>query len=345
MQHGTIRRILPLIVSGSHLGERERMLWCAGRLSESDAPPTLISKAFDRANSLPVVSVPDETPSASLEELLSLIADQGRDAADLCEAAALVIDLWSSASREERESLSRALRRQISSTQGPDGSWITRTTLRQWQRDQHTSHCGAGPASANVLSQLLEAPSPESAYSILSGFLGIDTDLQTLSWILGTLVEGRLHIEKDEDGALLRLLSASSACESLARSQDTDAVIVLVSQLSHAIWWRANRPAIPLSQRILATRAMDLDEAIAMGDPLAAASRARLCHGNQSVFWASIHRALDRLLDIPAPTWFHGLRATVVLRERAGRDRISPDDAATLAACLARGLGRISSIG
>jgi hypothetical protein len=347
MQHREARQAVEAILLGTGFDRRAQALVEAAELHEHDGlGPELAARCLDAARALPpdqagperLGSLPMDPPE-ELDRLLSsgatLVLDHPADTARQIASLHHLGQLWPFASRSERQTLWLLWLSSMTSRVAPVDSYVTRAQLRQWQRNLPTTHIN-DRVCAEVLGQMLQEDRPEQAYTILAGHLGIETDLPTLSWTLGVLVEQILLRRFDPRGWTVESLSATVACERLSGRIPPETLVTLVSQLAHHIWWCRQESA----RRVLDPRSLDsrlaLADAVAQGDIIAAERAARLVLADRPAFWEQVRQGLRSVLDLGQPAFTLPLATLAAVRWRAGlQGHLSPDDAASIAATLA----------
>lgn len=347
MQHGRARTAIDGILQGSGFDNRAQALVHAGLLFDDDMVPTeLAEKALQTALAMDVdlASVEKSTHLTSPlpDSVDALNAECGRLVTDYPANTAQQVSglyhlslLWPHASRDERLRLRLNYLASMTTRVAPVNSYVTRTQLREWQRNLPTAHDNDAPC-ASVLGQMLEEDRAEKAYGTLSYYLGADTDLPTLSWTLGVLTEQVLLHQFDPQGWAIQALVGTIACERMAGSMPPEILVTVVSQLSHHIWWCAQESRRRLLERHSNDKTVELVDAVMQGDIIAAERAARIQFANPAGFWKQVCHLLDHLMDLESPAWTLGLDTVIAIRSRSGPGGLfSPDDAATVGAALA----------
>ncbi|TVR40130.1 MAG: hypothetical protein EA402_14035 [Planctomycetota bacterium] len=347
MKHGHARSCIPLILETNGFDRRAEALVHAAVLASDDILEPALCERLQRAalqfpadqgdlSHAPHLSSP--LPD-SVEELCAQLAptiiDQPQEiATQLCSLQQLC-SLWPHANREERTQLRLNWLGTSCIRQAPTDSYLTRATLRKWQRDLPTVGEN-GQACAAVLCDMLQSTSAKDAYNCLSLYLGSQADLPTLAWTLGVLSEQILLHHFDPRGHSIRALVGTIACEQLVSHTRPEVLVTLISQLAHYIWWTAQMNR----QRSLAPSRHRSDicflQAVSEGDIYAAQKAARLSLADRPRFWSEVSHGLHLVLDAGHHSWTYAMAAVVAVRYRGGeRGVLSPDDAATIGAALA----------
>jgi hypothetical protein len=346
MNHGNARLAIGAILEGCGFDARARALVLAARFSgDSLCSRELGERLMNSAKALqadasrlekaPKLHTPLPASGEELaRELAPLIVEHPRSIAEQLIALDHITTLWPHANREERARLRLNWLGSMVARAAPPASTLSRSQLREWQRNLPTIQ-EEGTPCATVLAGMLKEAAPEKAYATLSLYLGANADLPTLSWTLGVLAERVLLHNFDPQGASVRLLAGTVACERLVDRLPPETLITLISQLNHSLWWSAQQPRKDLRPST-ATATASLMETVQDGDIYGAERAARKALGERSTFWAQVVDCLAHLIEMEHPAWVDALASVVVIRYRGGRESLlSPDDAATIGAALA----------
>lgn len=347
MHHDLARKALSDILDQGVFGARALALSHAVLLEcRGIAPPALSHLVLEAARALPADQMPagepvhspsgpvPETQQGAAEQLGHLVAEHPERCGLRLAHLHAAVALWPHASRGERLALRRAWCRGLAGCTAPAASSLELARLRQWLRRQPTVYDEESP-SPQALGEVLDNEDPEQACHELASHLGPSTDLATLSWTLGVLAQRVLLRRYDPCGLIQHALLGTTVVERLGRWMGPEAMMVLLHQLAHAIWWCRHRPPGRDLEPGSSDRSLPLAEAVHRGDYCAAQRAARTLAGDVDLFMPAVHRLLEELVTGGSPDWPRALDAVLVASWRAGRNPLSPDDAAALGAALA----------
>lgn len=347
MHHATARLAIARILTGSGLAGSTLALVLACRLHDDpDCPDGLRRTILERclsaeadqapafAHPLNQQPVPDDEAGLCAQLTPALIAhpaDQALNAAALWS----LVQLWPHCGADERPLLRTRLLNGIAARRGDDAAALTSFQLREWQKKVPT-HYGTLTPSVASLRGVLGSEDALAAYLLLAEHLGMQVDLETLCWVLGSLTVHLLHEHHDFGGELAGLLIGSTACERLVPLVPTEGMVTVISQLNHRLWWlhangrlRPIRKSLDQSQRPFAP-------AIATGDITLAQRAARALISQQpGAFWSSAWQAVGEWLPSDQPGLLRLLTVLDAARWRADDGAVSMDDASAIAAVLA----------
>lgn len=342
MQHASARITLQAILAGTGFGPRALAMGHAAQLAtDSLAEP---ARAWlEAATKLPADPLPKEEPepirSAVPEELRDvcqqlapLIIEHPVDGGSQMASLLLLTDLWPHASRDERLRLRRRWLAGLMTRRAPQGSAVSTSLLREWNRNLPTSHAANEPSLAD-LQGLLSEPTAEGAFRTIALHISPNTDFRTLSHVVGSLAVQVLQNRFDHGGFALRCLMGAIACERLAPVMPPDKLATILNQIGHSIWW-CNNALKPLrpdqgDQHQVVTDAIDA------GDATAATRAARALARPQDQLWPAATTVINDTMQRGHATWPRALAALAAADRRTGAHPLGPDDAAAMAASLA----------
>lgn len=345
MLHGFARSTIDLIIENTGFDCQAITAAHLASLAESQViEAAIVEQGFSQLQEL----VADEAPEQTVPDLGQAPSDIGT----LChQLAPLLVDhpqqigrqlmrlwalceLWPHANRAERVNLRAAWVRSTRSQKAPEESFLTRHTLRSWQRSIPT-WVAVDQLSTADLEDFIDKPDPKKAHFCLASYLGLSTDLPTLGQILFTLCRRQLLHRFDDQGRLIDLLAGIATFRRIHDHTPLTMMAVIVSQLAHNLWWYANDPSIhPIKPG--SEQRLELEAAIRLGDMTASAKAARICCLQQQAYWPTYGRALQDLILTGRPTWLHAVGCTdAMLMHHGHGEPANPDFAATIAATLA----------
>jgi hypothetical protein len=347
VHHATARLAIARILTGSGLAGSATALVLACRLHDDpDCPEGLRRTVLERclaaepdqapafAHPLNQQAVPEDEAGLCAQLVPALIAHPADQALN---SAALwcMVQLWPHCGADERPLLRTRLLNGIAARRGDDAAALTSFQLREWQKKVPT-HYGTLTPSVASLRGVLSTDDALAAYLLLAEHLGMQVDLETLCWVLGSLTVHLLHEHHDFRGDLAGLLIGTTACERLVPLVPSEAMVTVISQLNHRLWWlraqgrlRPIRKSLDQSQRPFAP-------AIATGDITLAQRAARTLVSQQpGAFWSSAWQAVGEWLPADQPGLLRLLTVLDAARWRADDGAVSMDDASAIAAMLA----------
>ncbi len=347
MHHPTARLTVARILVGSGLADSATaMVLAAGLQEDSDCPETLRRTILERClgappdeaaaythplNQQPVPDNEDGLCAQLIPALIAQPADQAKNAASLW----CLAQLWPHCAADERPLLRTRLLNSIAARRGSEAGSLTTFQLREWQK-QVPTHYGTLTPSVASLRGVIDAEEPLPAYLLLAEHLGMQVDLETLCWVLGSLAVQLMHDNHDADGALAGMLLGTTACERLAPRIPSESLVTVLSQLNHRLWWlhrhgglRCIRKSIDHSQR-------PFGPAIATGDITLGQRSARAMASQQpAMFWSSAWRAVGDWLPDDHAGLLRLLSVLDAARWRADDGTVASDDATAVAGVLA----------
>jgi hypothetical protein len=347
VHHATARLAIARILTGSGFAEGATALVLACRLhDDADCPEALRLAILERclaadpdhapAYALPLNQQPVPADERGLCTQLApaLIAHPANQALNATALWSLV-QLWPHCGGDERALLRTSLLNSVTSRRAHEDSFLTSFQLREWQKKVPTQYGTLTPSVAS-LRGMLDTDNALAAYLLLAEHLGMQVDLETLCWVLGTLTVQLQHHDHDLHGQLAGMLLGATSCERLVPLVPTEALVTVISQLSHRLWWlrahgglRRIRTSLDQSQR-------PFGPAIATGDITLAQRAARTVASQQPrMFWSLAWAAVGEWLPQEQTSMLRLLTAMDAGRWRAEDGAVSIDDASAIAAVLA----------
>ncbi len=347
MHHATARLAIARILTGSGFAESATALVLAGRLhDDADCPEPLRRTILDRC----LAADPDRAPAYTLPlnqqpvppdenglcaqlvpALIAHPADQAMNATALWS----LVQLWPHCGGDERALLRTSLLNSITNRRGAEGSFITSFQLREWQKKVPT-HYGTLTPSVTSLRGVLETNDPLAAYLLLAEHLGMQVDLETLCWVLGTLTVQLQHHDHDQHGQLASMLLGATACERLVPLVPAEALVTVISQLNHRLWWLRAHGGLRRIRTSLDQTQRPFGPAIATGDITLAQRAARTIASQQpGLFWQAAWAAVGEWLPQDQTGMLRLLTAMDAARWRADDGTVASDDASAIASVLA----------
>ena len=347
VHHSTARLAIARILTGSGLAENATALVLACRLHDDATCPddvrrTILERclaadvdsAAPYAHPLNQQPVPEDEAGLCAQLVPALIAHPA-DPAMNASALWSLVQLWPHCGADERPVLRTSLLNSITARRSADGAALTSFQLREWQKKVPT-HYGTLTPSVASLRGVLDTDDALAAYLLLAEHLGMQVDLETLCWVLGSLTVHLLHETHDMRGELAGLLLGMTACERLVPLVPTEGMVTVISQLNHRLWWlrlhgrlRPIRKSLDQSQRPFVP-------AIATGDITQAQRAARALISQQpTMFWGSAWQAISEWLPADQRSLLRLLTVLDAARWRADDNAVALDDATSVAALLA----------
>jgi hypothetical protein len=347
VHHATARLAIACILNGSGLAGRATALVLACRLHDDfDCPEALRRSILDRclaggpdqappfAHPLNQQAVPDDEAGLCAQLVPALIA-QPADQALNATALWSLVQLWPHCGADERPLLRTMLLNGIAARRSDDAAALTSFQLREWQKKVPT-HYGTLTPSVASLRGVLATNDPLAAYLLLAEHLGMQVDLETLCWVLGSLTVHLLHEHHDVRGDLAGLLIGTTACERLVPLVPTEALITVISQLNHRLWWLRAHGRLRVIRKSLDQSQRPFGPAIATGDITQAQRAARALVSQQpGAFWSATWQAVGEWLPPDQPGLLRLLTVLDAARWRADDGVVALDDASAIAAVLA----------
>lgn len=347
MLHTTARRTIERILAGTGFGQQTIAMVSAASLTEdAGCPEPVCTALFEACLRLPpdgaaacthpINQQPTPEDAAGLcRQLAPVVVAHPHDPALGASALHALMRLWPHCSGAERPLLRTRLINTLAGGIAGGAASLTVLELREWQRNVHTHH-GAEPPSVANLRSILNAPDALNAYLALADHLGMAVELETLCWVLGSLAVQLLLGHHDPDCRLAALLHGLSACERLVPHAPADALVTLVSQINHRMWWLHRHGRMQAIRHSLDQTSRPYAFAVATGDITLAqrAARAEVVQG-AARFWAETWRLVETHA-VPVPAVLVRVLAVVdAARARNQDGAVSVDDAGVIAATLA----------
>ena len=347
VHHATARLAIARILTGSGFAEHATALVLACRLHDDpDCPETLRRVITERclvaepdqaaayAHPLNQQPVPDDERGLCTQLIPGLIAHPADPSAG---ATALwgLAQLWPHCSADERPLLRTRLLNSISSRRGSDEEMLTSFQLREWQKKVPT-HYGTLTPSVATLRGVLVCDDALAAYLLLVEHLGMQVDLETVCWVLGSLSVHQMHEHHDDAGRLAGLLLGATASERLVPLVPSESLVTVISQLNHRLWWLSMRSGLSPIRKSLDQSQRPLGSAVATGDITLAQRAARTLVTQQpAMFWSATWQAVGEWLPNDQTTVLRLLTVIDAARWRANEGAVAADDAAAIAAIIA----------
>lgn len=346
MHHATARPAIARILAGSGFAETALALTLAVRLHEDpDCPEALRGRISERCLALepdqapPYVHplnqqpVPEDEAGLCQQMVPALIAHPADTALSAASLWALA-QLWPHVAADERPVLRTRLLNSMAMRRGDPAAALTAFQLREWQK-QVPTHYGTLTPSVSSLRGVLDSADPLAAYLLLAEHLGMAVDLETLCWVQGSLAIHLLQGHHDRGGRLAAIVLGAAACERMVPHCNAEALVTVISQLNHRIWWlRAHGRLHPVRQSIDHTQ-RPFGPAIATGDITLAQRAARTLTAQQpGRFWHEAWREVGERLPAGRTDLLRVLTLIDAARWRSDGGAVSADDAGAIAATL-----------
>ncbi len=347
MHHATARLAIARILTGSGFAANATALVLACRLHEDpDCPATLRSRILDRC----LASAPDQAPAythplnqqpvpederALCLQLIAALIGHPADQAQNATALWSLVQLWPHCGGDERPLLRTSLLNSLASRRGDEGSSITTFQLRDWQKKVPTQYGTTTPSVAS-LRGVLDTDSALAAYLLLAEHLGMQVDLETLCWVLGSLSVQLLHDHHDGRGHLAAMLLGATACERLVPLIPTESLVTVISQLNHRLWWLRAHGGLRPIRKSLDQSQRPLGPAVSTGDITLAQRAARTLASQQpGMFWSATWQVVGEWLPQDDAGLLRLLTVIDAARWRSADGAVAIDDASAIAAVLA----------
>jgi hypothetical protein len=206
--------------------------------------------------------------------------------------------------------------------------------LIAWQRELATAKSEPN-ASVATLKGLLNETTPQDAYRIMADHLGLNANLATLSWVLGSLaVQVRLRF-RDPNLYLLHVILGTAACERLIPYSPPEHIATLITQLGHQLWWCQHQANLLPIRTCIDHNTQDFHDAIASGNTTSAQRAARTLGQQPEQFWHETWKMVSDHIAAKDPKWHVALKLVLVTSWRTSTDVVSPDDAASVGTVMA----------
>ncbi|MFW5829377.1 MAG: hypothetical protein ACOCXA_03860 [Planctomycetota bacterium] len=342
MLHGIARSVIDLLQGSTAFGRRAVAANLLGYLTSSGAlSKNALESGLEHLRNMPADRVDDGAPIPDLgtapngldelcNQLITLVVDHPQHIGLQLQRLWCLCQLWPHGSREERQQLRTAFIVSIRAERAPEGSYLTRATLRSWQRSIPT-WMSSEKLSTVDLESLTDYTNPQQAHFALASFLGSESELPTLAQILHTLGNRLLLHHFDDQGVLIDNVVGCSLFAGIAEHCPAPMMAIIISQLAHNLWWCANDGSL----KRLASGSHDnmpLEDAIRSGDMIAASRAARQHVNQQQDPWPLFLRSLESFILSNERAWDDAVAFTTATWLRTGRDsKLNPDQAAALA--------------
>jgi len=345
MLHAFARSVIDMISHDNGFDRRAITAAMLGRLAEGRAiPDGLIGKGMDALANLPSDSAEDQsspdlgstpaTTEALCHQLITVVVDHPQRIGRQLQRLWALCELWPHAARDERLHLRSAFLRSLRQTNAPEASYLTRATLRSWQRSIPT-WISADQLTTSELEDMVARPTAQKAHFALSSYLGSGNDLATLANILNTLCARLLLQHFDNQAVLIENYVGTALFPCLAKAAPPTMMAIVVSQLAHHLWWCANDASL---FRLSPGSPTDipLAKAIRTGDMTASSRAARKLVMQKKPIWPILIECFEFLIDTGTLRWSEALGCTAATLERHGTAiSLGPDPAAALATAYA----------
>jgi hypothetical protein len=346
MHHGAARFAIARILEGEGFGDRALALALASALGGIEGvPDAVLEQCLKRSAAMPpdrcqpYIGLLNQAPppadrAALCAQLAPVVIEHPAAVGKQLAALNALVMLWPHVASGEQAFLRLRFLGGVISREAPSECMISSAQLRSWQRELPTA---SGDVATNVtnLHGLLNETDPKFAYSILAEHLGINMDLPTLNWVIGSLsVQMLLHYH-DPQGSVLQVLLGTVSSEQLCRWTPPEHLATLVSQQVHCLWWCRNRAKLPPVRGCLDERPMSLTDAVASGNITAAQRSARAISRHPQVFWETVWKLLQSASEQEDAHWLRALSTVHSIAYRSSSQAVSPDDAAAIGAVFA----------
>jgi len=347
VHHATARLALGRILAGSGFGDTTTGLVLACRLHDDQGCPEDLRRGIlerclaappdeapPYAHPLNQQPIPEDERALASQLLPALIAHPANQAKNTT-ALWCLVELWPHCGADERPLLRTRLLNGIAAQREDEASFITTFQLRDWQKRVPT-HYGTLTPSMASLRGILDAETPLAAYLLFAEHLGMEVDLQTLCWVLGSLTVHLQHELHDLRGELAALLLGTAACERLVPLVPSEGMVTVLSQLAHRLWWLARHAHLRPIRKSLDQTQRPFTSAVATGDITLAQRAARTLASQQGhLFWGQAWSAVEQWMPKDRTVLLRLLSVLDSARWRAHDDAISVDDVSAIAALLA----------
>ncbi|MCS6970480.1 MAG: hypothetical protein RMM29_06530 [Planctomycetota bacterium] len=345
MQHSAARGVVVRALSGSGFAQSAvAAVLCAELAEQKDSacPASVVAALASQVQRAAADLAPPQVHPLNQQ---SLPADQGALIAQLMplliahpaapaeQLAALwaLSRLWSHTAVDERARLRTAFINSCLQWRCPPEAMLTTLQLRQWQKDMPTQFGSAAPSLARLRAALNE-PQAFAAYLRFVEHIGLQPDLETLCWVLGSLVIVQLLEWHDDEGTLAHLVFATAALERWAPALPLDLTMTALTQLFHRLWWLRHHGNLRAIRRSTDPSLRPFAAAVASGDLTLAQRAARaLISQRPESYWAAWWPTVAAWLPEATRDVLRLLLLSTAVRWRCGHDPPSHDDAAALA--------------
>jgi hypothetical protein len=346
MHHTSARAAITSLLANKGFGERGLALVLAAACGDADKQAVALRQAaLARADAMTgetntsytgellIAPIPADE-DALCRQLCPVIISSAKDVGLQTACLSALVALWPHVSTAERGLMrQRFLDGLMSDRLAPEAK-LSSEQLIAWQRDLPTSQ-SEPHASVATLKGLLGETTAKGAYRVMADHLGMNANLPTLSWVLGTLaVQVRLRFH-DPDGLLLHVLLGTVACERLAAFAQPEHLATLITQVGHQLWWCVHQAGLSPVRTCIDPSTQDFAEAVASGNLTAAQRAARALAKNPAAFWERAWKLVEERIAANDPHWYIALELVLVSAWRTSTDVVSPDDAAAVGTVLA----------
>lgn len=346
MHHTSARIAIAHLLATKGFGERGLALVLAAACGDAcEQAVVMRQQALDLAGAMPeepttsyigeLLYAPIPTNEIELcKQLCPATIDMAKDIGLQVTCLAGLVALWPHISSSERALMRQRYLDGLMSDRAPTDMHLSSATLTAWQRELTTAKSEPN-ASVATLKGLLHETTPQDAYRIMADHLGLNANLATLSWVLGTLaVQVRLKL-RDPKRYLLHVILGTAACERLAEFAPPEYLATLITQLGHQLWWCYHEGKLPPIRTCIDHDMQDFHVAIASGNSTAAQRAARTLGQQPALFWQETWNLVSEHIAAQDPMWFVALQLVLVTSWRTSTDVVSPDDAASVGTVLA----------
>jgi hypothetical protein len=354
MHHTSARTAISHMLAQKSFGERGLALAMAAHGGDADeAAIVLRQKALAAAALIPsetVISYSGELlfapiPSNEQElcrQLAGATMDLSRNIGFHVAMLANLVALWPHISSSERALMRQRYLDGLMSDQAPKDMHLSRETLTAWQRELPTAF-SESHASIASLKALLNESTPQQAYRVMSDHLGLNANLATLSWVLGSLaIQLRLRLH-DNNRHILHVILGASAIKNLLPFMPPEHVATIITQLGHQLWWCRHQANLPPIRTCIDNDIHSLVDAVHAGNLTAAQRSARALSQTPELFWQTAWQLVDERITAQDPKWYIALELVLVTAWRTNTETVSPDDAAVIGTVLTDLCNRIKS--
>ena len=346
MHHTSARTAITQLLATKGFGERGLALVLAAACGDAEINAvTLRQQALDMASAMPAQQV-----TSYVGELL--YAPIPKDEAELCRqlcpatidlakniglqlaCLAGLVTLWPHVSSSERALMRQRYLDGLMSDQASSDMHLPSKQLIAWQRDLPTAKSEPN-ASVATLKGFLNETTPKDAYRIMSDHLGLNANLATLSWVLGSLaVQVRLRF-RDPNRYLLHIILGTVACERLSHVAPPEHIATLITQIGHQLWWCRHEAGLQPIRTCIDHDIQYFHQAIASGNLTSAQRAARTLGQQPEQFWTEAWKMVAERIAAKDPNWHVALELVLVTAWRTDTDVVSPDDAAAVGTVMA----------
>jgi len=263
--------------------------------------------------------------------LIAHPADQAMNATALW----CLVQLWPHCGTDQRPLLRTNLLNSLTARRSPEAAAVNTFQLREWQKKVPTQFGMTTPSMAS-LRGVLDTDNPLAAYLLLAEHLGMEVDLETLCWVLGSLSVQLLHDRHDRHGQLAAMLLGTTACERLVPLVPAEMLVTVISQVAHRLWWLSAHGGLRPIRKSLDQSQRPFGPAIATGDITLAQRAGRTMASQQpGLFWSATWHAVGEWMPQDPLSMLRLLSVIDAARWRSSDKVVTVDDASAIAAVLA----------